>query len=68
MSLKHFHVIFIVFAALCDAGFWLWTHLAREVAEEMGVLQLGLLSGWISIGLLFYGVWWILRKSRTIIV
>ena len=68
MSLKHFHIVFIVFAVLCDSGFWLWTRLLPDVAAALGVAHLGLFAGWLSIGLTLYGLWYLLKKSRTIIV
>lgn len=68
MSLKYFHPIFIVFAILCDAGFWFWTHLAREDAEHMGTARLGAFAGWVAIALTVYGVWYLVRKSRRIII
>ncbi len=68
MSLKHFHIIFIIFAVLCDAGFWCWTRFEREQAERMGVAGLGMFAGWIALGLLAYGFWYAARKCKTIIV
>lgn len=68
MSLKHFHPIFIVFAILCDAGFWAWTHLAREEAERMGVVGLGMFSGWVAVALTFYSAWYVTKKSKRIII
>ncbi len=68
MSLKHFHLVFLFFAILCDLGFFLWTRLLPERAEALGVAWLGLFAGWLSLVLTAYGVWYIVRKSRTIII
>jgi hypothetical protein len=68
MSLKHFHLVFIFFAILCDVGFWLWTRLLPEAAESLGVAYLGHFAGWSSIGLTLYGIWYWVKKSRTIII
>jgi hypothetical protein len=68
MSLKYFHLIFLFFAILCDTGFWLWTHLLPETAASMGVAGLGMFAGWMSLVLVGYGIWYIVKKSRTIIV
>jgi hypothetical protein len=62
MSLKHFHLVFLFFAILFDAGFFLWTRLAAA-----GATGLGAVAGWTCLGLLAYGVWYLFRKSRTII-
>lgn len=68
MSLKYFHLVFLFFAILCDLGFWLWTRMLPEAAAELGVTFLGHFAGWISIGLTCYGIWYIVKKARTIII
>jgi uncharacterized membrane protein len=68
MSLKHFHTVFIVFAILCDAGFWYWTHVMQDQAQEMGVAHLGVFAGWLALGLIGYGGWYVFKKSKTIFV
>jgi uncharacterized membrane protein len=68
MSLKHFHLVFLFFAILCDAGFWLWTRLLPEAAAAMGVAYLGMFAGWLSLVLTAYGIWYMIRKARTIII
>lgn len=67
MSLKHFHLVFLFFAILFDAGFFLWTRLAPDQAASVGATGLGLVAGWVSLLLLAYGLWYLFRKSRTII-
>lgn len=66
MSLKGFHIIFITLAFLCTAGFWGWTVVFVERAKELGVVSLGNFSGSLAIALLVYGVWFVVRKSKTI--
>lgn len=68
MSLKYFHLVFLFFAILCDGGFWLWTRLAPDQAEALGAAGLEMVAGWTSLLLIGYGVWYLIRKSRTIIV
>lgn len=41
MSLKHFHIVFLAFAILCDAGLWLWLHFMPEDAARAGALPRG---------------------------
>jgi O-antigen ligase len=66
MSLKGFHILFIVLAFLCSAGFWAWVVLDSKRAEELGVVALGNYSGSLAIALLIYGVWFAAVKSKTI--
>jgi len=68
MSLKGFHVIFIIFAVLCSAGFWAWTALNPLTAKELNVVQLGQMSACLGVVLFVYGVWFVVKKSKTIIV
>jgi hypothetical protein len=68
MSLKGFHIVFIVLAALCSMGFAAW------VLQAPGAIVTDSLriSGWFSaaagITLVVYGVWFVVKKSRKLIV
>lgn len=66
MSLKGFHILFIVLAFLCSAGFWGWTVLDAERAQELGVVAVGNFSGSLAIALFVYGIWFAAVKSKTI--
>lgn len=66
MSLKGFHILFIIFAFLCCAGFWAWTALDSERASDLGVTTMGNLSGSLAVLLFIYGLWFAIVKSRTI--
>ena len=68
MSLKGFHILFITLAFLCSGGFWAWCLWDAEAARELGVVAVGNLSGSLAIALLVYGLWFVIKKSRTIIV
>lgn len=68
MSLKHFHYVFLFFAVLCDGGFWLWTRLAPEKAAELGITGIGHVAGWTSLLLIGYSIWYLIKKSRQIII
>jgi hypothetical protein len=68
MSLKHFHLVFLFFAILFDVGFFLWTRLAPDQAASLGASGLGVVAGWTSLILIGYGIWYVTRKSRTIII
>ena len=68
MSLKGFHILFIALAFLCAAGFWVWAWLEKETATDLGVVPLANLSGSLAIALLIYGLWFAIKKAKTIIV
>ncbi len=67
MSLKHFHIVFLGFAILCDAGFWLWMHLMPEDAASAGAAPLKNYAGLLCLALLAYSAWYLGKKMRTII-
>jgi hypothetical protein len=60
MSLKTFHIFFIILAILVTAGFAAWTFV-NQTGTGVGVF-----SGVCSVALVIYGIWFI-RKSRHII-
>jgi len=66
MSLKGFHILFIILAFLCSAGFWAWAVLDADRATELGITTMGNFSGSLAIVLFFYGIWFAAVKSRTI--
>jgi hypothetical protein len=68
MSLKGFHILFIALAFLCAAGFWAWCLWNGDTVERLRIASLGNLSGSLAIALFIYGLWFVLKKSRTIIV
>lgn len=68
MSLKGFHIIFIVLAVLCTFGFYGWTLLQPEAAKSMGVVGLGQGSAITGVLLAVYGIWFVVKKYKKIIV
>ncbi len=68
MSLKYFHIVFLAFAILCDAGLWLWIHFFPEDAARAGALALKPYVGIVCIALLVYGLWYVVKKMRSIII
>lgn len=67
MSLKGFHIVFIIVSVLCTLGFAAWTIWAPEYRVTPATKAIGLFSGVCGLFLLFYGAWF-LRKSRDLIV
>lgn len=68
MSLKGFHILFITLAFLCACGFWAWCVWDNESAQRLGATTLGNLSGSLALGLLVYGLWFVVKKNKTIIL
>jgi len=68
MSLKGFHILFIIIAFLCTAGFWGWAVLDAEKAGELGATAAGNISGSLALALLVYGIWFVAKKNKTILL
>jgi hypothetical protein len=66
MSLKGFHILFIALAFLCAGGFWAWCFWNADAARQLGAEAAGNLSGSLALVLLVYGLWFVIKKSRTI--
>ena len=68
MSLKAFHIFFILMAILMSLGFAAWVFMmAPASAGSSGLSVMGGLSAVIGFALVPYGVFFV-RKSRKIIV
>lgn len=68
MSLRGFHIVFVVLAALSDLFVWWWTRTNVETVSELRLEWLRVASGWLAVVIIVYGLWFIIRKARTIIV
>ncbi len=68
MSLKSFHVFFLVVAVLLSAGVALWAFTVGEgrLTNANGIM--GLVSAVIGVATAAYATWFVRKKSRTIIV
>jgi succinate dehydrogenase hydrophobic anchor subunit len=67
MSIKGFHLIFIVIAALFCAGFGVWAIFLDEQSTGSGVKVFGGITLVASVVLIVYGFYF-RRKSKDIIV
>jgi len=67
MSLKGFHILFIVFSVIVSFGFFAWTVVGPQQFVTGSLKIFGGLSGVFGLGLAVYAVWFIKKKSRTII-
>ena len=61
MSLKVFHILFIILAILLAAGCVAWAVVNQAPAA------FGIVSAIVAVALVIYGIWF-LKKSRKIIV
>ena len=67
MSLKSFHVFFLVLAILFDLGMLAYAYFGdNSVAEELQSYGVGL--GIIALALIVYTVWFVRKKAPKIIV
>lgn len=60
MSLKGFHIVFIILSVLLTAGFAAWSF-SNETSIPVGIG-----SAVLSVLLVIYGIWFV-KKSRNII-
>ena len=61
MSLKAFHILFILLSILLAMGCAAWAYLNQTAAA------FGIVSAILAVALVFYGLWFV-KKSRKIIV
>ena len=65
MSLKAFHVFFVVVSVLCALGFGGWAVLDYQRTGSGGILALGVLGFAAAAALVWYGLWF-LRKTKDV--
>ena len=68
MSLKSFHVFFIVLAVFSSMGFarWAFTRGGAELISGLGMM--GIFSATMGCALAGYGLWFVLKKSGRLII
>lgn len=65
MTLKAFHVVFVLIATLTTGGFGVWSLMAHQDRGEMNLLILGVFSLGLTVALLVYGNWF-LKKMKDV--
>ncbi|OLC17371.1 MAG: hypothetical protein AUG04_12820 [Deltaproteobacteria bacterium 13_1_20CM_2_69_21] len=65
MSLKAFHVFFVIVSTLCALGFGAWAIGDYLRTGNIGVLALGVLGFAAAAALVWYGLWF-LRKLKNV--
>ena len=65
MSLKGFHIFFILIATLFCFGFTTWAFMGAGNLEAQMIVP-GIITGGLGVVLLAYGVWFAWKKAATI--
>ena len=65
MSLKAFHIFFIVISTLLSIGFGLWALMRYQQTQMAGFVLTAIGSIIFGVGLVGYGVWF-LRKLKNV--
>jgi len=65
MSLKAFHVVFVVLSTLCALGFGVWSVADYMRTGSGGTLALGIAGFAAAVALVWYGFWF-LRKLKGV--
>ncbi len=65
MSLKAFHVFFVIVSVLCALGFGAWAVADFVRTGRSGVLALAVLGFAAAVALVWYGLWF-LRKLKNV--
>lgn len=68
MSLKTFHLFFLIIAVLFDFGFAAYAFLGPENEITREIRPLGIGSGIFGLLLIAYGIWFYCKKSPKIII
>jgi hypothetical protein len=68
MSLRGFHIVFLVLAAVSDLFVWNWARTNVESVEANGWQWLQVASGWLAVVIVCYALWFVILKAKTIIV
>jgi hypothetical protein len=68
MSLRGFHIVFVFAATMSDLFVYWWTRSNPETVALLGLEWLRIASGWLAVFIIAYGLWFVVRKARTIIV
>jgi uncharacterized phage infection (PIP) family protein YhgE len=65
MSLKAFHILFIVLSFMLAVGFAAWAGMAYSSDHSAGHLVLSICSGLVAIALVFYARY-VLKKLKNV--
>lgn len=70
MSLKSFHIFFLVIAALFDFGMaaFAWLGPDNSITHELRTSGMAVGSGLFGLLIVVYGIWFLRRKAPNIVV
>jgi hypothetical protein len=68
MSLRGFHIVFLVLAAVSDIFVWYWARTNQDSVRINGWQWLETASGWLAVLIVLYALWFIILKARKIVV
>jgi len=64
MSLKIFHVVFVVLAIITTVGFGIWSLREYAHVHDSGALIMGIASLVVSVALVIYGIKFLQKLKR----
>ena len=64
MSLKAFHIVFILMSTLLSVGFCWWMLRSYSATGAVSELVMGILSGATAVGLVVYGRYFLKKLKR----
>jgi len=67
MSLRAFHIVFIILSTLLSFGFAKWSYGNYLVQKDTTDMVLAISGGVAGVALIIYGIWF-LKKMRKIIL
>lgn len=67
MSLRAFHILFIILSTLLSFGFAVWAYGNYKISQSTTDLVLTVGGAVLGVALVIYGIWFI-RKSRKLIL
>jgi len=65
LSLKAFHIVFVVVSTFLAGGFAVWAFREYHAKGEGGTLALGVASAVATVVLLWYGRWFLRKLKRV---
>lgn len=65
MSLKAFHIVFVIASVVLGLGFGIWAIVQFAHAGSAAMMALGIASLVFAVGMVVYGVWF-LRKLKNV--
>lgn len=65
MSLKAFHIVFVVISTILALGFGIWAIRQHQARSEPLALAMGVVSLLSAVGLIVYGRWFLKKLKKV---